>query len=152
MAVRAGLERDSRLAVPRGAFVTLRRAGLLRGCLGHIEGTLPLVETVLHNARAAALSDPRFAPLTPAELPGLSLEISALTPLRPVQGPDEITVGQHGILLAKRGRRAVFLPQVATEQGWDLPTTLSQLALKAGLSAGEWHAGARFEVFEAEVF
>jgi AmmeMemoRadiSam system protein A len=152
MAAAAGLDLAPRLSTPRGAFVTLHRDGRLRGCLGHIEGTLPLVETVAHNARAAALADPRFAPVLPVELAGLELEISALTPLQAVAGPEAIVIGRHGIVLAKGRHRAVFLPQVAIEQGWDRATTLSQLALKAGLTAGDWRTGAHYQVFEAEVF
>lgn len=75
-----------------------------------------------------------------------------MTPLVEVEGPAAIEVGRHGILLAKQGRQAVFLPQVAPEQGWDLPTTLSQLCRKAGLPTDAWREGARFHVFEAEVF
>ena len=152
LARREGLDLAPRLAVNRGAFVTLSLRGQLRGCIGHIEGHLPLIDAVVRNGRAAALEDPRFAPVSATELPRLELEISALTPLQPVAQVEDIVVGRHGILLAKNGRRAVFLPQVATEQGWDLPTTLGHLALKAGLSPGDWHEGAQFQVFEAEVF
>ena len=99
----------------------------------------------------AAVSDPRFPVVREDELPGLEIEISALTPLREVAGTEDIEVGRHGILLIKGTRRAVFLPQVATEQGWDLATTLDHLALKAGLPADAWREGCRFEVFEAEI-
>jgi uncharacterized protein (TIGR00296 family) len=82
----------------------------------------------------------------------LHLEISALTPLRSVSGPADIEIGRHGILLHKGAAQAVFLPQVAVEQGWDRDTTLTHLALKAGLPADGWRQGARFQVFEADVF
>jgi uncharacterized protein (TIGR00296 family) len=85
------------------------------------------------------------------ELPEIQVEVSALTPLRDVDGPDAIVIGRHGIVLEQAGRRAVFLPQVAPEQGWDLPTTLTQLALKAGLAPDAWRRDCRFQVFEAEI-
>lgn len=151
-AAEAGTALGPRLEALRGAFVTLTRSGTLRGCIGVIEGRLPLVAAVVENGRAAALNDPRFPPVGPAELPGLELEISALSPLRPVAGPDEIEVGRHGVLLSADGRRAVFLPQVAPEQGWDRDTMLTHLALKAGLAPDAWRREARFEVFTAEVF
>ena len=136
----------------RGAFVTLTANGQLRGCIGYIEGICPLLEAVAANARAAACQDPRFAPVAPAEVAGLELEISALTPLVAVAGPHEIEVGRHGVVLTLGARRAVFLPQVAPEQGWDRDTMLTHLALKAGLPPDGWRREARFEVFEAEVF
>jgi len=147
-----GLTLTERLREPRGAFVTLHAGGQLRGCIGLIEGRLPLVRAVADNGRAAAVDDPRFPPLTPDELSNLSLEVSALTPLRAVDGPQDIEAGRHGILLQKHGRQAVFLPQVATEQGWDLATTLTHLCRKAGLPGDAWREGAHLRVFEAEVF
>lgn len=143
---------SDRLGEVRGAFVTLHANGRLRGCIGTIEGRMPLAAAVAEAGRAAAVRDPRFPPVAPDELSNISLEISVLTPLRPVAEPREISVGRHGILLGKSGRQAVFLPQVATEQGWDLPTTLDQLCLKAGLPGGAWREGACLHVFEAEVF
>jgi AmmeMemoRadiSam system protein A len=146
------LDLDGRLSARRGAFVTLTIGGRLRGCIGYIEGIKPLVEAVIDNGRAAAVGDPRFGPVQEAELAALEWEISALTPLRPVDDIADIRIGAHGILLSKNGRQAVFLPQVATEQGWDLETTLTQLAAKAGLAPDAWASGAEFQVFEAEVF
>ena len=147
-----GLADNTSLNEPRGAFVTLHALGHLRGCIGVIEGRLPLLRAVAGNAAAAAVGDPRFPPVTPDELSNLTLEVSALTPLRPVDGPAGIVIGRHGILLGRQGRQAVFLPQVATEQGWDLPTTLSQLCRKAGLPPDAWREGATLRVFEADVF
>jgi len=132
--------------------VTLTRDGDLRGCIGYIEGTCSLIEAVLRNARAAACQDPRFTPVGAGELESLELEISALTPLQPVATAEDIEVGRHGVVLDCGGRRSVFLPQVATEQGWDLTHLLGHLALKAGLTSNGWQDGARFLVFEAEVF
>jgi len=146
------LDPGATLAEPRGAFVTLTAGGALRGCIGYIEGVCPLVEAVASNARSATCADPRFPPVAPEEVDGLELEISVLTPLRPVAGPAEIEVGRHGVLLRKGGCSAVFLPQVAPEQGWDRDTMLNHLAHKAGLPPDAWRQGARLLVFEAEVF
>ncbi|MBM4129773.1 AmmeMemoRadiSam system protein A [bacterium] len=147
-----GLAGSPRLRERRGAFVTLHAGSRLRGCIGTLEPRLALLEAVAANARAAAIDDPRFAPVTPDESSKLALEISALTPLREVAGPEAIVLGRHGILLGKSGRQAVFLPQVAFEQGWDLPTTLAHLCRKAGLPPDAWREGARLRVFEADVF
>jgi AmmeMemoRadiSam system protein A len=148
----AGLPLSEALEQDRGAFVTLHRDGRLRGCIGTIVGRRPLLDAVADNAVRAALHDPRFPPVGPGETPLLDIEVSALTPLRTVGAPEEIEIGRHGVLLEKNGRQAVFLPQVAPEQGWDLPTTLAHLCLKAGLGPGDWHEGARLQVFEADVF
>ena len=133
-------------------FVTLRLEGRLRGCIGTLEPHEPLYQNVLRNARNAAFSDPRFEPLSNPELPKINIEISVLTPARPIASPDEFIPGRHGIILNKGISKAVFLPQVATEQGWDRETTLTHLALKAGLGPNEWRRGAELEVFEAIVF
>jgi AmmeMemoRadiSam system protein B/AmmeMemoRadiSam system protein A len=152
VAEESGTPWTPRLQDKRGAFVTLTCGGHLRGCIGYIEGLKPLFEAVADNAAAAASRDPRFAPVRADELAGIRIEISALTPLRKIRGSEEIALGRHGILLRKGRAQAVFLPQVAPEQGWDLPTTLDHLALKAGLPRDGWRQNAKFEIFEAEVF
>ena len=146
------------LATPAGTFVTVhntgakaRRDGRLRGCIGVMEAVEPLVDAVI-NAATSAAHDPRFPDLDPTELAAVTLEVSVLSPMRPVASPELIEMGRHGVLLSKGGRRAVFLPQVATETGWDRDRFLSQLSLKAGLSADAWREGAQFEVFTAQVF
>jgi AmmeMemoRadiSam system protein A len=123
----------------RGAFVTLheRSTGDLRGCIGYIEPLFPLAETVTRAALAAALHDRRFAPVTAAELPGLVIEISVLSPPQPIR-PDAIVVGRHGLIISAGGRSGLLLPQVATELGWDAETFLDQTCRKAGLPAGTW--------------
>ncbi len=151
LAALAGLDPAPRLAQPRGAFVTLTQGGRLRGCIGYIEGIKPLIEAVVDNGAGAAVADPRFSPVVAQELPQLRIEVSALTPLNPVDGPDDIEIGRHGIVLTKGHQKAVFLPQVASEQGWDRDTTLENLALKAGLAADAWRRDCRFQVFEAEI-
>lgn len=137
-----------------GVFVTLndRVTGALRGCIGEILPMRPLVEAVAERAVDAALRDPRFSPVQERELSSLRIEVSALTPPKPVASWREIALGRDGMTLEKNGRFAVFLPQVAPEQGWDLPTTLSYLSQKAGLASDAWRDGATFETFQAEVF
>lgn len=144
--------RTAGLSENRGAFVTLHRGGQLRGCIGYIEGIKPLVGTVADNALSAAFRDPRFAPVGAGEVGDLRIEISALTPLRPVDHWRDIEIPRHGVVLACGPRRSVFLPQVAAEEGWDRDTMLSHLAMKAGLEPDAWREGASFQVFEAEVF
>ena len=144
-------ELTPRLQGDGACFVTLHLGGELRGCIGHLEASEPLWQNVVRNARAAAFSDPRFLPLSPAEFAAVTLDISVLTPFRPISGPEAFIVGRHGIILEKGGNHAVFLPQVAPEQGWDRETTLTHLALKAGLPPDGWRRSATFSVFEAVV-
>jgi AmmeMemoRadiSam system protein A len=141
-----------------GAFVTLNHQGRkpgepgrLRACMGVIEARQPLEDAVVQAAVWAA-RDPRFPRLQAGELQNLEVEVSVLSPAHPVAGPDAIVVGRHGVILEKGGHRALFLPQVATEQGWDRTTMLDHLARKAGLPDDGWRNGARFEVFTAQVF
>ena len=140
------------LTLPRGVFVSLHRGGDLRGCLGHLEGDAPVGEVTRRMAVASARDDPRFPPVTPAELADLDVEVSVLTAPREVPRAEDFIVGKHGIIIEKQGRRATFLPQVAPEQGWDRETTLAHLARKAGLPADAWRSGTRFWVYEAIVF
>lgn len=143
---------SARARAPRGAFVTLTRGGVLRGCVGRMAPDTPLDRVVGAMALQAAVNDRRFPPVVLEEVPGLRIEISALTPMRPVAGAGDIVVGRDGVLLAKDGRSAVFLPQVATEQGWGRDEMLDHLCAKAGLPAGSWKTGAKLSVFQAEVF
>jgi hypothetical protein len=135
-----------------GGFVTLTLRGRLRGCIGEVLPTRPLWRVVHDHARNAAVSDFRFKPVKPEEVPLLEIEVSTLSPPEPVSSWCEIEVGKHGVVIHKAGCSAVFLPQVATENGWDRPTLLSQLATKAGLGRNDWMSGADFCVFEAQVF
>ena len=137
-----------------GAFVTLnmRANHRLRGCIGEIEPRRPLWKAVLGRAVDAAFRDPRFLPLTQDEFREVELEISALTPAVPVAGWRDIVIGRHGMTLTTHGRSAVFLPQVAPEQGWGIEETLTHLSMKAGLPPDAWREGASFTVFEAVVF
>lgn len=135
-----------------GAFVTLTEGGQLRGCIGEIVPRRPLYQAVMDHALNAALNDWRFSPVDPSEMSRLVFEISALTPPHPVNGYNEIVIGKHGMTVSKNSRSAVFLPQVAPEQGWTLDETLTHLSVKAGLPPDAWKEGAEFEVFEAVVF
>lgn len=136
-----------------GGFVTLTIGGELRGCIGEIFPRRPLADVVLAHAQDAAFHDPRFPPLTAREFPRIRIEISALTPPVPVDSYEDIEIGKHGMFIELAGRSAVFLPQVAPEQGWDLATTLTHLSSKAGLPGNAWQdPRAKFTVFEAAVF
>ncbi len=144
---------DPQLLEPRGAFVTLKKAGQLRGCIGYIEPRVPLIEAVADNAESAALHDPRFTPVTSEELPDIELEISALTPLVPVTDVEEIEVGRHGLVISRGPYRGLLLPQVPVEWGWDREEFLEHTCLKAGLPADAWRReDAELVSFEAEVF
>jgi AmmeMemoRadiSam system protein A len=138
------------------AFVTLRRRSddSLRGCIGHIIARVPLYECVAEMARAAAIHDSRFSPVTPSELEGIHFEISVLTPLQRVQDPEEIVVGKDGVVLKHGYHQGVFLPQVPVEQGWDRTMYLDQLCAKAGLyRAGCWKdEQAQLEKFQAIIW
>ncbi len=135
-----------------GAFVTLKERGELRGCIGEIQPRRPVYQAVMEHAVDSAVRDPRFPPVTAPEVTGLAIEISALAPPHEVASYRDIVLGRHGIVLRKGWAQAVFLPQVAPEQGWNLEQTLNQLARKAGLPANGWREGTRFDVFEAMVF
>lgn len=144
---------SEKLKEKRGAFVTLKKQGQLRGCIGQIVGDKPLYQTVSQMAVAAASEDPRFPSVTKTELSELEYEISVLTPLEPISSPEEIQLGVHGVQAVVGGRAGLFLPQVATEQNWDLETFLNHLMLKAGLWPGYWREyPVNFYVFTAEIF
>ncbi|HEX9640482.1 MAG TPA: AmmeMemoRadiSam system protein A [Candidatus Krumholzibacteria bacterium] len=120
-----------------GAFVTLRCAGELRGCIGTIADSPPLWSTVLEMARAAVLDDERFDRLKPAERDRIEIELSLLGELFPLAA-DAIEIGGHGLILDKGGRRALLLPQVAIEHGLDREGFLEALCQKAALPPGSW--------------
>jgi AmmeMemoRadiSam system protein A len=146
------VEQGGGLDLPMGAFVSIHHFGELRGCLGRLETDRPIAENVAHLASIVPDSDPRFAPLAPSELPGVDVEISALTPEREITDVTTIEVGRHGLIVEQGHRRGLLLPQVATEYGWDRETFLDHTCLKAGLPPNAWRTGARIFVFEAQVF
>jgi len=140
------------MARPRAAFVTLKKNHQLRGCIGDVFPQRPLYRSVIRNAINASLNDKRFLPLTEVECNDITIEVSVLTVPEPIDSFAQIRIGIDGVVLSKDGHSALFLPQVATEQGWDLNQMLTQLSLKAGLPPDAWKEGARFLVFQAEVF
>jgi AmmeMemoRadiSam system protein A len=143
---------NATLQQQRGAFVTLKKRGELRGCVGRMIPDEPLVKTVGAMAIQAAFNDRRFNPLTANELKDIEIEISILTPMKQVASATDIVVGRDGVLLGKDNHHAVFLPQVATEQGWNREAMLDNLCLKAGLTAGCWKEKTQFSTFQAVVF
>ena len=161
-----GITISESMKVPRAAFVTLKKTAFLkksaqekpqkvsqlRGCIGDIFPRRPLYKSIIGNAINAAVKDRRFRPITIDECNDITIEISALTVPKPISSPDEIRIGTDGVVLNKDSRSAVFLPQVAPEQGWNLDQTLTNLSLKAGLAGDAWKEGASFLVFQAVVF
>jgi AmmeMemoRadiSam system protein B/AmmeMemoRadiSam system protein A len=147
-----GITVSDEMSCARAAFVTLKKDHRLRGCIGDIFPRQPLYKSVITNAINAGVNDRRFPPVTRAECSDIRIEISALTAPKPITSSEEIKIGIDGVVLNKDGRSSVFLPQVATEQGWDLNRMLTQLSLKAGLEADAWKEGANFLVFQADVF
>lgn len=141
---------DPDLSMPLGAFVTLKKSGMLRGCIGRMESPQPLWLTVATMARASAFEDPRFPPMAEEELEGATIEISVLTPFESLEDPESLEVGRHGLMIEKGFNRGVLLPQVAVEQGWDAGEFLAQICIKAGLPRGAWkEPDARLFVFSA---
>lgn len=144
-----------------GAFVTLRQGENLRGCIGYTSNSMPLAEAVSENAVNAAARDPRFTPIRPAELPDITIEVSALTPGETPETPfkrvndiSEIVLGRDGLYIERPPHRGgLLLPQVPIEQGWDLDQFLAGVCRKAGYSDGAWKSkGTLLYRFSAQVF
>jgi AmmeMemoRadiSam system protein A len=144
------------VAVPpaSGVFVTLKSHGELRGCLGTLDSPIDLVEEVCRCAGDAATRDPRFPAVQALELSSISLELSVLAPLEPIDPTADgaIVVGRHGLVVEQDRRRGLLLPQVATEWSWNVEQFLCQTCLKANLPRDAWLQGATVYRFEAEVF
>lgn len=135
-----------------GAFVTLKADGDLRGCIGHFTGLGTLGETVRAMAREAAVGDPRFMPVAPEETEGITVEISVLSPMEPVD-PCDVKPGLHGLYVRMGHRAGTLLPQVASEYGWSREEFLSHTCMKAGLAPDAWRdPAARIFSYTAEVF
>jgi AmmeMemoRadiSam system protein A len=138
------------------SFVTWKRGGQLRGCIGSVEPVRPLWADVEANAVLALIRDPRFPPAAPPEFPHLRADISVLSPFELVSNPlSEVEIGVHGLLVERGHRRGLLLPQVAVEWGWDAETFLGHACLKAGLAEDAWREGrapATVFTFAAEVF
>jgi AmmeMemoRadiSam system protein A len=136
-----------------GAFVTLHKKTRLRGCIGYIIGFQPLYNTIIDAANQAAFSDPRFSPLKIDEFDEINLEISVLSPPFPLKNYSEIIVGEHGLILSEKGRRALLLPQVPIEHNLNKDEYLSALCEKGGFHPNLWkEKQLSLEAFTAIVF
>ncbi len=122
-----------------GAFVTLKKNGQLRGCIGRLVSPDPLYATVGDMAEASAFNDSRFSPVTLNEFSDLEVEISVMGPITKCEDLSAIEVGRHGLIAQKGQRRGLLLPQVAVEWEWDRETFLAQTCRKAGLPSDAWH-------------
>lgn len=156
---------DSSLIRPAAVFVTLRRRAYepavddgedtfdsLRGCIGQIEADQPLFAAVQDAAVKAATGDPRFDPVVPEELPDLLIEISILSGMRPLDGLDDLLIGQDGLLIVGEGYRGLLLPHVPLAFGWDKETYVTAVCRKAGLPDDAWPGRARLYAFTTETF
>ena len=121
-----------------GAFVTLKKGGQLRGCIGNLVGAGPLYGTVGAMAEAAAFGDRRFPPVTLAEYDALEVEISVMGPITPCPDATAVVIGRHGLIMRRGNRQGLLLPQVPVEWRWDRETFLAQTCRKAGLPLDAW--------------
>lgn len=148
---------EEALRQPAACFVTLKRGGELRGCIGSLEAHRSMVEDVVHNADAAAFSDPRFPPLRGEELSGLQLDISLLTPAVEMHFTSEknllaqLQPGIDGLILEEGYRRGTFLPSV-WEQLPQPEQFLQHLKLKAGLPPNHWSENIRISRYTTQIF
>lgn len=147
-------EDDSILNEEMGAFVTLHKHGNLRGCIGNIVGRGPFYLTVRDMAVEAATGDPRFQPVTLEEMDEIDIEISVLSPMQKIKDPEKIEMGKHGVLVRRGFTSGVYLPQVATEAGWNREQFMNSLCgRKAGMPPDAWKkGGCDIFIFTAEVF
>jgi uncharacterized protein (TIGR00296 family) len=142
----------------RGVFVTLTEDGQLRGCIGLPYPVAPLADAIVEAGASAALRDPRFRPVQPAELPMLRVEVTVLTTPSPIPGPaenraDHVEVGRHGLIVRDQRTSGLLLPQVATEYGWTPTEFLDQTCNKARLRTGCWRTpGVEVSLFEGQIF
>lgn len=133
--------------------MTLRKKGDLRGCIGTIIGEEPLWEGVRNNVLKSAFHDPRFPPLKESELEKVDIEISVMTPLQQIDDYKKIRLGTDGVIIRKDYHQAVYLPQVATETGWNLDQFLGHLCQKTRLPENAYKSGGiEFHIFQALVF
>ncbi len=142
----------------RGVFVTLTENGQLRGCIGLPYPIAPLDDAIVEAGGSAALRDPRFSPVRPAELSQIRVEVTVLTTPAPIPGPaesraDHVEIGRHGLIVRGQGTSGLLLPQVATEYGWTPVAFLDQTCIKAGLPSGCWRTPAvEVSLFEGQIF
>jgi AmmeMemoRadiSam system protein A len=135
-----------------GGFVTLKKQGDLRGCIGYVQAVKPLLATIQDMVVNASTKDPRFPPVTEAELADIDIEISVLSPLQVITDVEKIVVGVHGLIISQGRHSGLLLPQVATEENWDRETFLEHTCWKAGLPQDAWQHGAQIQIFSAQVF
>jgi AmmeMemoRadiSam system protein A len=136
-----------------GVFVSLHIDGVLRGCIGYLEGIHTLHKSVFDMAKSAAFNDPRFPPLSTNEMDQLEIEISVLSPLTKIKNIADIEVGRHGLVIESGHYKGVLLPQVPVEYQWDKVTFLKHTCLKAGLSPESWKEDTtQIRIFSAEIF
>lgn len=145
--------------MPRGVFVTLRKKGELRGCIGFPLPVMPLGRAVVKAAIAAAFEDYRFSPVLEEEISKLNIEISVLTVPKAVQASEpkeyleKVKVGRDGLIIEYRGYSGLLLPQVPVEEGWGVKEYMSHACMKAGLLPNAWkELPISVKVFQAEVF
>jgi len=132
-----GPERELGTKQCAGAFVTLRRQGRLRGCIGQIVLGISIVDVVSYSAAAAALEDPRFRPVQIDELAEIEIELSILSAPEEIQA-HEIEAGRHGLIVSRGSQRGLLLPQVAAEHRWESQRFLEETCVKAGLERDSW--------------
>ncbi len=135
-----------------GCFVTVKKKGELRGCIGNFVSERPLYLLVQEMAVSAATRDPRFYPMKAPDLADFTIDISVLSPLVKAASVEEIQVGSHGIYIIKGSHRGVLLPQVATEYGWNRDQFLQHTCTKAGLPQDAWQGECDIYLFTAQVF
>ena len=149
------IDTSDALGEPGSSFVTLKTTGAaggkLRGCMGSMGCDEPLYRNVIKNAQHAAFDDPRFAPVASTELGSLRVSISVLSQPQAIDDPAQIEIGRDGVEMVWEDKRAVFLPQVPVENGWDRERLLEQLARKAGVPGLDWN-GARLAIFRTDSF
>ncbi len=146
---------DRVFEIDRGVFVTLRKNGDLRGCIGRPTPDQPAIEAIRGAAVDAATNDPRFPAVTPDELGSITVEVSVLTPPEPLDPvePEAVTVGEDGLIVQRGGQTGLLLPQVPVDQGWDSKRFLAETCRKAGLGPDCWaRSDSTFQVFQAQVF
>lgn len=142
---------DTKLKSEQGAFVTLKKHGELRGCIGRIESDSPLYLVVSNMAVQSATGDPRFPCLKKEEIGDITIEISVMSKPREMENIDEIEIGTHGLIVRKGAYSGLLLPQVATEYNWGKKEFLENTCYKAGLPKNAWK-DAKVYKFSAEVF
>ncbi|HNX38572.1 MAG TPA: AmmeMemoRadiSam system protein A [Candidatus Cloacimonadota bacterium] len=147
------LSQESEYREKKGIFVSLHERGELRGCIGYVTGIKPLGDSIRDMAQAAAFRDSRFPALRAGELKGLEIEISVLSELILISGPEDVIIGRDGLLLEHPYGSGLLLPQVATDWNWDARTFVGQVCRKAGLNKQAWKdKDAQLYRFTAEVF